>query len=308
MSLTIDMKKIIRSLIKTVFVMFLMFSMAGCSRKQEKPEEVAAPVQEEVIQETEETAKPEEPIKEEEKVPEEIPAERIDVVFLGRTGEDRDLEQILNRAVESLGWKQIRNIDDRHIVYGVNGNENNVFLLLPKEGVRLTIYYLNATETLYQKEDGLPVIYVEKAGSSEIRSVLSVRHKSDKTEESFYVCFDPSKNTVLLNDPDQLSGISDLTDYDFFTEEEIPDNETFFVDHLYNFAPYVSEELQSQEYEAADYGWMIYEDRLYFTAVISDVTGAEKSYLYALRYDEETKKMEYLLSTNGKEWYAPGGE
>ena len=309
----INMRKILRSFVLAVFVLLLCVS---CSSKKEEPQETVEPPVEEK-QETPEVPEEEVPEEEEETVtePEEIPEpefyERAVVVYLGCTGEDRDLESILDRAVEKLHLDVVKNIGKKQTVYGKQGEENNVYLIMPMKDIILTIASFPDMKKVYYSDDsGKPVIFIENNDITDIDAQFTAVKATDKSEaQPFYLGIDPSSNLLFVNDAISL-GVDDQSDYDLFDESELPDHASRFAYYLYHEAPGASDDLEDDNYEVGGSGYMVLKDKLYVTYLISEKMNPDKSYRYAMRYDEDLKGMEYLISTDseGKKWIEMGGE
>lgn len=304
-------KNIIRLIIISVFVLLLCIS--GC-KKKEKPEEIIEPaeevieepVQEEEVQETEEeivpeTVEPQEPVF----------YEKAKIVFLGCTGEDRDLDSILERAVSRLHLNTINSIGKDHVIYGKQGNENNVYLIVPEKDITLTIgSYPDLSKTYFREENSKAVIFVETNDVTHVNSVFTAVKADDKSEPmQFCLGIDPSSNVLLLNDAIS-QGVDDQSDYDIFDESELKDHASMYEYYLLNEAPGASEDLESENYQIGGSGYMVLGNKLYVTYLISETLNPDKSYQYALRYDDLTKSMEYMicLDGSGENWIEMGGE
>ncbi|MBQ6478618.1 MAG: hypothetical protein IJI44_04525 [Erysipelotrichaceae bacterium] len=305
-----NIRKILRSFVLIVFVLLLCVS---CSKKKEEEAEVVEPVEE--VQEPEEVPEEEIPEEVEEPViePEEVPEpefyERAVIVFLGCTGEDRDLESILVRAVEKLHLDVVGGIDKKHIIYGKQGEENNVYLIVPEKDITLTIVSFPDINKIYYQGDK-PVIFVENNDVMNIDAQFTAMKAGDKSEATpFYLGIDPSSNVLFVNDA-IAQGVDDQSDYDIFDESELPDHASRFVYYLYHEAPGAADDLEDENYTVGSSGYMVLKDKLYVTFLISEAKNPDKSYRYAMRYDEQLKGMEYLISTDseGKKWIEMGGE
>ncbi|MBR2534422.1 MAG: hypothetical protein IKE50_06565 [Erysipelotrichaceae bacterium] len=301
----------------TLSVFVLLLCLTGCKKKKEA-EEIAEPVEE--IQETqtvEEDIPEEEPKTEEETVPETAEPdepvfyERAKIVFLGCISEDRDLDMILGRAIDTLHLNTVRNIKKDHIVYGRRGNENNVYLIIPEKDITLTIAsYPKTDKTYFQERNSKPVIFIEDSDATHLNSVFTAIKADDASEaRQFYLGIDPSTNVLFVNDA-LSQGIEDQSDYDIFDESELKDYASMYEHYLYNEAPGASEDLDDENYGIGGSGYMILDDRVYVTYVISETLNPDKSYQYAIRYDDLTKSMEYMicLDGSGENWIEMGGE
>ena len=301
----------------TLSVLVLLLCLSGCKKKQET-EDIAEPVEE--IQETqtvEEDVPEEEPKTEEEIIPETAEPdepvfyERAKIVFLGCISEDRDLDMILDRAVDTLHLNTVKNIKKDHIVYGRQGSENNVYLIIPEKDITLTIAsYPKMSKTYFQEKNSKPVIFIEDNDATHLNSVFTAMKADDRSEaRQFYLGIDPSTNVLFVNDA-LSQGIEDQSDYDIFDENELRDYASMYEHYLYNEAPGASEDLDDENYGIGGTGYMILDDRVYATYVISETLNPDKSYQYAIRYDDLTKSMEYLicLDGSGENWIEMGGE
>ena len=307
-------KKIIQLIAISVFV--LLLGLTGC-KKREEPVEVTESVEEIKEIETTEEIPAEEPEKEEETVPEtaeaEEPAfyERAKIVFLGCTGEDRDLDVILERAVDRLHLNTVKNIKQDHIIYGKQGTENNVYLIVPEKNITITIAsFPDMSKVYFREENSKPVVFVETADMTHLHSVFTAMKADDKSEPvQFYLGIDPCSNVLFLNNAIS-KGVEDLSDYDIFDESELKDHASMYEYYLYHEAPGASEDLESENYRIGGSGYMVLDDRVYATYVISETMNPDKSYQYAIRYDDLSKSMEYLicLDGSGENWIEMGGE
>ena len=309
---TEGIRKIIKTFVTGLFVLLLCVS---CSAGKTEPEEITEPAEEpveETVQE-EETQEiiEEETVPEKEEDPEPEFYQRANIVFLGCTGEDRDLDMILERAVETLHLDTVKNIKKDHIVYGKQGDSDNVYLIIPEKNITLTIAsFPDMSKTYFREEKSSPVIFIENSDVMNIGSVFTAVRSGDKSvPEQFYIGFDPSSNVLFVNDA--LSrGIDDRSDYDIFDESELPDHASMYEYYLYNEAPGTSEDLQDDNYTVGDSGYMVLDDRLYVTYLIKETFNPDKSYQYAMRYDSQNRQMEYLicLDGSGENWIEMGGE
>ena len=300
----------------TVGFFVLLLLLTGCKKKEEKPE-ATEPVEE--IQETqiEEQIPEEEPEKEEEIVqepaePEEpVFYEKAKIVYLGCTGEDRDLDVILERAVDKMHLSAVKNIRQDHIIYGKQGNENNVYLIVPEKNITLTIASFPDMSKVYFREDNSkPVIFIEKNDVMNLDSVFTAARKDDAgVPVQFYLGIDPSTNVLFVNDAIS-QGVDDQSDYDIFDESELKDHASMYEYYLYHEAPGASEDLESENYKIGGSGYMVLDGKVYVTYVISETMNPDKSYQYAIRYDDIAKAMEYLicLDGSGENWIEMGGE
>lgn len=308
-------KKIIQLITISVFV--LLLCLTGCKKKKE-PEEIVEPVEE--IQETEkveENIPEEEPEKEEEIVPETTEPdkpvfyERAKIVYLGCTSQDRDLDFILERAVDKLHLNTVKNIKKDHIVYGTQGDENNVYLIIPQKDITLTITsYPKTAKTYFHEANSKPVIFIEDSDVTHLNSLFTAMKADDKSEPvQFYLGIDPSANVLFVNDAIS-QGVEDQSDYDIFDESELKDHASMYEHYLYNEAPGASEDLESENYKIGGSGYTIIDGRVYVTYLIQETLNPDKSYQYAMGYNDLTKSMEYLicLDRSGENWIEMGGE
>ena len=306
-------KTIIRLIAISVFV--LLLCVTGCKKKTE-PEEIAEPVEE--IQETvEETVPEEEPETVEESVPdtaepvEPVFYERAKIVYLGCISEDRDLEAVLERAVNTLHLDTVSGINKDHIIYGKQGKENNVYLIVPEKDITLTIgSYPDMSRNYYREANSRPVIFVEISDVTHMNSIFTATKAGDWGEPVvFYLGIDPGTNVLFVNDAIS-QGVEDQSDYDIFDESELKDYAALYEYYLYNEAPGASEDLESDNYRIGGSGYVILDDKVYVTYVISETENPDKSYQYAIRYDDLTKSMEYLICLDGSggNWTEMGGE
>ena len=307
-----------RTIIQLITVSFFVFLLllTGC-RKKEEPEEVSEPVEEVQETQTDEQIPEEETEPEEEIVPEtaepEAPVfyEKAKIVYLGCTGEDRDLDAILERAADRMHLSAVKNIKKDHIIYGKQGEEDNVYLIIPEKDITLTIAsFPDMSKTYYREENSGPVIYVEKNDVMNIDSVFTAVRPDDRSEtQQFYIGIDPSNNVLFVNDAIS-QGVDDQSDYDIFDESELKDYASMYEYYLYHEAPGASEDLEDDNYTIGGSGYLLLNDRLYVSYLIQETYNPDKSYQYAIRYDEPSKTMEYMicLDGSGKKWIEMGGE
>jgi len=302
-----------RKVLKVLSIILISLMMvSGCSRKEETPQETPAQSQTEQPSEPEKT---EEPVKEAEETIEEIPVEepatektddevRLNMVFLGRTSPGISLDAILDRAADTLGYDGLSDESDYHLVYGVEGEENNVLLLLPSEKAGLRICaYDNEKEVYYQQEDELPIVYVECADVYNIHTALYLEGSTEK----HLTIIDPFLNTLYENENGSSDDIYDLSDYSIFDEQELPEYMLLYEQSLRNDAPGISEDLKGNDFTLNETGLKIIDEHMYQVYEVDPVNGGKKYYC-AISYDSENKEMLYLVSSNQKSWYIPGGE
>lgn len=305
-----NIRNIIRFIMAGVFVLLLV--LTGCKKKEE-PEEVIEPVQEPaeepVQEETQEVE--EETVPETEEAQDPVFYERAKIVYLGCIDENRDLDTVLNRAVSRMHLNVINSIKEDHIIYGKHGNENNVYLIVPEKDITLTIAsFPDMSKTYFREKNSGPVIFIEKRDAMNIESLFTAVRNDDRSEPvQFYLGMDPVNNVLLVNDAIS-QGVDDQSDYDIFDENELKDYASMYEYYLFNEAPGASEDLQDDNYKIGGSGYMVLDNKLYVTYLIQETLNPDKSYQYAMRYDDLSKSMEYLicLDGSGENWIEMGGE
>ena len=172
------------------------------------------------------------------------PYEIMRIAFLGGTGPDRTVEDILKRASGLEGLSIVSEIPAERIIYGDQGQEqNNVYLIIPanKAGIRVGRYSFYAgeiTEVWLDEKEAKPFIYVEDGDSVDPVGMICYMYNGVDDGSSMYTGLAAVPGRLRT---DYRMGVVDITPYDAFDSTEIGFYAQSYFDKLCAF-----EEVQAQ--------------------------------------------------------------
>ncbi|MBR2677095.1 MAG: hypothetical protein IKE28_09320 [Solobacterium sp.] len=172
------------------------------------------------------------------------PYEIMRIAFLGGTGPDRTVDDILKRAAGLEGLSIVSEIPAERIIYGDQGQEqNNVYLIIPanKAGIRVGRYSFYAgeiTEVWLDEKEAKPFIYVEDGDSVDPIGMICYMYNGVDDGSSMYTGLAAVPGRLRT---DYRMGVVDITPYDAFDSTEIGFYAQSYFDKLCSF-----EEVQAQ--------------------------------------------------------------
>ena len=228
------------------------------------------------------------------------------IVFLGCMTEERNLNDIMDRAINDLGFSLVSEITSSDIVYGLcNGFANNVYLIIPAWDTDIRIgrysWYANEiVEDWYNVENSDPIIFVEMAEEMNYLSRLEYKRHFDDgdTDGWMYLGFDTTESKLRTA---FHMGIVDNTPYDYFDTTEIGFYQQYFFDSLCQVA-----EVQSAINKGAQLNTMgeaVYDGDVYAIYNLSD---GSKNTLFGIHVDLQTGARTMIKSDNGSDWSTIG--
>ena len=173
------------------------------------------------------------------------PYEIMRIAFLGGTGPDRTVDDILKRAAGLEGLSIVSEIPAERIIYGDQGQEqNNVYLIIPanKAGIRVGRYSFYAgeiTEVWLDEKEAKPFIYVEDGDSVDPIGMICYMYNGVDDGSSMYTGLAAVPGRLRT---DYRMGVVDITPYDAFDSTEIGFYAQSYFDKLCSF-----EEVQAQQ-------------------------------------------------------------
>ena len=237
----------------------------------------------------------------------------LEIYYLGTLDLERSMDDILKRAEEEFGLELVKELNER-VFYGTNDDAiENVYLIIPNKEVDITFdpSNLENTDTYYfnfKEENCTPFIYVEQDTYMNPVAVITASYKNKKGEtesESIYTGLDAVFRRVRTG---EYENIVDMTNYDYYTSAERGMYNQAVFDKLYNDAPAVNQDLQSEYYKAYSDRELVYNDNMYMVYEIRGVNEGTKGYFYAIHYDNISGEYKYMISRDGIKWNDSFGE
>ena len=237
----------------------------------------------------------------------------LEIYYLGTLNFDNSFDNIMKRAEEEFGLELVKELNER-VFYGTDDDAaENVYLIIPNKGVDIALDSSNLEHTdmfnlNFKEENAAPFIYIEEDTFMNPAAVMSVTYKNKDGEtetEKVYTGLDTVFRRVRTG---EYENIVDMTNYDFFTSAERGMYNQGIFDKLYNDAPAVNQDLQSEYYKAYSDRELVYNDNMYMVYEIRGVNEGTKGYFYAIHYDHVTGEYKYMISRDGIKWNDSFGE
>ncbi len=152
------------------------------------------------------------------------PYEVMRIAFLGGTGPDRTVDDILKRAAGLEGLSIVSEIPSERIIYGDQGKkQNNVYLIIPADnaGIRVGRYNFFAgeiTEVWLDEIAAKPFIYVEDGDSVDPVGMICYLANGVDDGSGMYTGIAAGSGKLRT---DYRMGVVDITPYDAFDSTEI---------------------------------------------------------------------------------------
>ena len=222
-----------------------------------------------------------------------------DIAFIGQIDSEQSLEDVLTRA---SGWQEFRFLQETgtdRLYYGDRSTiRENVYLIIPKRGVHVTIWEREGSidqigDIYYEASDDGPFLFVEEGDEMDAPSVICARKPNGDAD-------------LILSGTDALygrlrteqhMGFADVTPYDVFTNLDIPMYGQICLDSLLAI-PEVSEAMSAGAQLSAFGDGLVQDDMCIIYAVVSG--DAEK--YYAVHWDTEDQEAEIYGSDDGSVW------
>lgn len=142
--------------------------------------------------------------------------------FLGTMNSERSLEDVIERASTFDGLAFVKELKPEDCYYGEQGEENNVYLLVPKKDVFIQVgkYSWNAgeiVESYHDEQDGKPFLFIETAEYAKPISAVAIDTPTGIM--NMFTGFNVGSNMLRT---DFLMGVVDITPYEKFNSSEVP--------------------------------------------------------------------------------------
>ena len=194
--------------------------------------------------------------------------------FLGWMDDEDGLREVINRADDFPGFAFVSELSEKDAVYGKEGEDYNVYLLVPKKGHMIEIgeynwYAGEMTEVFYKSDSGKPILYIETSDNKTYHG--QIRIDGDMT---LYTGFNIATSKLRT---EFKMGVVDITPYEEFTSSEVP----FYAQALHDKMTQVKE-IQKIEREGGSAllsgEEIIFEDTLYVLVYARDKDGKDIFY------------------------------